>query len=232
MNAEKSNPMCIIPARGGSKRLPRKNLALLDGKSLLGWTIDAATQSGIFDTIWVSSEDPEVQSAAVDLGAKVLPRPAEFAGDRTTLVQLCEHIAREAATLHPAYDAMYVLLPTSPFRKAETIRNAWSAFLASNAETLLSVIPVPHPPQWSMSDEGGWLGSMFPDQYELPRMALKTAWRHEGGHAIAWLRAFREKPAFLGPRTLAFPVPLGESLDIDEPEDLEWAKYVLQRKTP
>jgi N-acylneuraminate cytidylyltransferase len=225
-----AKPLCLIPARGGSKRLPRKNIASLGGRPLLAWTLEAARESGIFDDLWVSSEEDEILRVAEDWGGRPLLRSPGLAEDGITVVQLCLSEIRRLALRGFNYSALYVLLPTSPFRRSEAIHRAWRAFLESGADALLSVVPLEHPPQWALMKIEGWLKPVFPESYELSRQALAQAYRHDGGHAIARIEKFLETKSFLNARTLAFPVAMEEGMDINEPEDLARAEYLLGKR--
>jgi len=220
--------LCIIPARGGSKRFSRKNQALLGGKPLLSWTIEAALESEIFDGVWISSEDEEMLSIGEKWGAIPIARPPELAGDEVTIVTLCLHLLNEFLYRSRQFNFLYVLLPTSPFRKSNTIRKAWQTFITSNADALMSVVRLEHPPQWALVQKEGWLAPLYPEEYELYRHALSPAFRHDGGHAITKVSSFLTHKAFLAPRTLAFPVPAEEAIDINEPVDIAWAEYLLE----
>ncbi len=225
-----TKPLCLIPARGGSKRLPRKNIVPFGGRPLLAWTLETARESGIFDELWVSSEEDEILKVAENWGGRPLLRSPGLAEDEVTVVQLCLSVLRQFDSQGLIYSGLYVLLPTSPFRRSETIRRAWWAFLESGADALLSVVPLEHPPQWALMKTEGWLKPVFPESYELSRQTLAQAYRHDGGHAIANIKKFRQSKSFFTHRTLAFPVEAKEAVDINEPEDLTWAEYLLGKR--
>jgi N-acylneuraminate cytidylyltransferase len=219
-------PVCVVPARGGSKRFPRKNVAELGGKPLLAWTVEAALAAGIFERVVVSSEDDEILACAAATGAETLRRDEALAGDRVgTLEVLLDAIERLGID-----DAAYLTLPTSPLRRPETFRAAWRRFVQSGAETLLSVIPFEYPPQWAFAVEDGRVVPFDAVQYELPRTALVPAWRHDGGHLVLDVASFLRRRSFMGPDTVAFPVEADEAVDVDGPEDLEWARFLLARR--
>ena len=222
-------PLCIIPARGGSKRLPRKNIIDLAGKPLLAWTIKPAFESALFDQVWVSTEDEEIRQVAEKWGARSLPRPAELAGDTITIVQLCLYILGQFEEKGQAYSSVYVLSPTNPFRTGGEIRAAWEAFQAAQADALLSVVPLEFPPQWSLVREGDWLRPWSPDTFETPRADLLPLYRPEGSYVIVRSRVLRERRSFMGARTLAYPVAASRAVDIDEPIDLSWAEFLLRQ---
>ena len=117
--------IALIPARGGSKRVPGKNVRPLKGHPLLFYTIAAAKESGIFSGIYVSSDDPRIYYMADARGATPVPRPPEFATDTSPDIEWIDHFFM---TTKSATDAFAILRPTSPFRSAETIRRAWAEF--------------------------------------------------------------------------------------------------------
>lgn len=229
MRGSINRPLCIIPARSSSRRLPHKNVTLLGGKPLLAWTIEAALGADLFDAVWVSSEDEQTLRIAEHWGGRPLLRRSELASDQVSVAQLCLHIIHDFATTKQDYSALYVLLPTSPFRRSKTILRAWSTFLESEADALLSVIPLEYPPQWAMIQTDGWLRPLYPLEHGLLRQSLVPTYRHDGGHAIADVEKFLQLETFLGPRTLAFPVAAEEAVDINEPLDLAWAEFLLQQ---
>src|SRR6266481_13566 len=125
----------IIPARGGSKRLPRKNLSDLGGKPLLKWTLDTAIESGIFTDLWVSSEDPEIGAVA---GKYWWKRPSELARDDTATLPVIMNVFENSDA-----DVVAVLQPTSPFRTVDDIKNSLDLLLKHNADFVTSVIEGP-----------------------------------------------------------------------------------------
>jgi N-acylneuraminate cytidylyltransferase len=226
MNKNHKRPLCFIPARGGSKRIPRKNITLLQGKPLIAWTIESAEQSKLFDKLYVSSEDDQILQVAEDWGACPIKRRSELADDRITLLELClEEVERICQVEN--YTDLYLLLPSSPLRKASTIRKAWKNYMHSDADTLLSVIPCEYPPQWALTVEENCITPLYPHDYQQLRQDLKSAFRHDGGHLIIKISWFLETKIFIGPKTLAFWSSLEESVDIDEPMDLLWAQFLL-----
>lgn len=222
-------PMALVPARGGSKRFPRKNLAMLGGRPLLAWTIERAMSSGIFDTVFVSSEDGDILETARRFGASVFERPEFLAGDLIPLEPVCLDAA--ARIEHLGYTDIFLLLPTSPFRTPESIRATWEEHLAMGSDSLMSVLACPHPPQWALRmREGRWLVPGDPENYHKERKALETLYRHDGAYNISRIESLRLSGSLAGPRTLAFPTPtLMESVDIDTPMDLAFAEFLLGR---
>ncbi len=221
-------PMCFIPARSGSKRLPRKNIADLDGIPLIAWTIKCAIDSEIFDDIYVSSEDKETLSIAKKWKANPVDRDKKLASDETTLLELClEEIPRIDSD--GKYTDLYLMLPTSPFRKAESVRRAWSEFITSEADTIMSIVPCSHPPQWSLKIKDEKVRPLLPDKYETNRYEVEKAYKHDGGHIITRISSLYEKRKFIVDNTIPFLVSEQEALDINEEVDMEWAKFIIER---
>ena len=230
MNTPRARPLCIVPARGGSKRFPGKNITGFGGKPLIAWTIEPALESGVFDDVWVSSEDDEILDVARQYGAAPLPRKASLAGDDITVAQLCRELLDEFAGNGKPFDAVYVLLPTSPFRQPDTIRRAWATFVAGDAGALLSVVVLEHPPAWALTLDGAILQPAVADEYAKPRGALQPCYRHDGAHAIARADYLRLHGDFLGLGTIALMSDELESVDINERIDLEWAEFLRTRR--
>jgi CMP-N-acetylneuraminic acid synthetase len=137
--------LALVPARGGSKRIPGKNTIALAGRPLIGWTIDAALRStSITDTV-VSTDDPVIAKAAIAEGARVpFMRPEALATDTAATVDVLLHALR---TLDADYQFICVLQPTSPLRRPEDIDGAVRLAVERNLDAVISVCPVEHPPE-------------------------------------------------------------------------------------
>jgi len=143
--------LAIIPARGGSKGVPRKNIKNLAGKPLIAYTISAAKESNCFESIIVSTEDKEIADIAQDLGAEVpFLRPADLAKDETPTLDAVIHVVTELESSGRYYDAVCVLQPTNPLRSSETIKEAQAHFEREEFDSLVTVRSVPHEynPHW------------------------------------------------------------------------------------
>jgi N-acylneuraminate cytidylyltransferase len=137
----KPSSVALIPARGGSKRVPGKNVRVLGGHPLIAYTIAPAIASGVFDAVIVSTDLPEIAEVARRYGAEVpFLRPAALAGDTSPDIEWVEHTLRTLADQGRSYDAFSLLRPTSPFRTPDTLRRAWAAFSADpRADSLRAV---------------------------------------------------------------------------------------------
>jgi N-acylneuraminate cytidylyltransferase len=165
----------VIPARGGSKGVPRKNLRTLLGRPLIAWSIDAARQARLIDRVVVSTEDAEIAEVARREGAEVLPRPAELATDTATTKAVLEHAV---AALSP--DELVVLQPTSPVRVGGLVDRAIERFLATGVDTLATGFMSFHY-EWTTMDN-------------MPRQQMTGFFYDDGNvyvHKASYLRAGR-----------------------------------------
>lgn len=223
-------PLCVIPARAGSKRLARKNVAPLGGRPMLAYTIAAARDSGVFADVYVSTEDAEIAALARDHGATVPGlRPTELAGDTVTNVAVCLHLADQLAAEGSPHDAVVCLQPSSPLRGAAHVRGAWQAFADQDVDFLVSVAPIdPHCYHWAMEEnEGNWR-MVFGDRYLAVRQTLPPVWRPNGAIKIARLEALRATGHFFGARLGAYPMPEEASVHVATATDLKLCEALLE----
>lgn len=224
----------LIPARGGSKGLPGKNIRPLAGVPLIGWTLRAAGQSGVLERVLVSTDSPEIAAVAGSLGAAVpWLRPAELAEDLSPSIDFVLHaLDRLKADEGWEPDAVMLLQPTSPFRSADSIRRAAEAFVAAGSDSLVSVSPVEtHPWSCYFLEADGRLKRAVPGAPEvLRRQDLPPSYAPDGSIYITTPRLLRERRGFLEPGTIAFLTPPGESADIDTEEDFARAEAAVRSR--
>ena len=122
----KTKCIAVIPARGGSKRVSRKNISLLNGKSLLWYSIDSANKSNIFDSIYVNSEDDEILNKAIEFGVKSYKRPEQLATDEASIIDVIKDMIVSLSLSDD--DVLCILLPTAPLRKSIDIKNGYDLF--------------------------------------------------------------------------------------------------------
>ena len=225
--------LAIIPARGDSKRIPRKNIALLDGKPLIQYTIEAARGCPLIDRIVVSTEDAEVAEVAKALGAEVpCLRPQELAQDNTYTLPVLQHMM---AYLQEEQDyqpwAVVTLQPTSPLRTSQHLTQAIELFLGDEqADSLVSVVQAPHNmiPQSLMKLEGPYLKNYLEQESLVLRSQDKPVLYARNGAAIYITRADKLKDYIFGGNTLHFIMPKMSSFDIDNLEDLKLIELLLK----
>ena len=223
-----SRPRCLIPARGGSKRLLRKNVAPLGGRPMLAWTIDAAAGSGVFDRILVSTEDPDIAATAETLGAEVPGlRRTELAGDTVTNVQVALDFAHRMDWAED--DAVVCLQPSSPLRTADHVRVAWETFVEGGFDFAVSVGPVdPHHFHWAMHEVDGRWQMVFGDRYLAVRQSLPPVYGPNGAIKIARIGALARQGDFFGTPLGVAVMPQAASLHVATPTDLKIAEALLE----
>lgn len=222
-------PVCIIPARGGSKRLPRKNIKTLAGKPLLGYAIEAAQESGVFDQVVVSSEDEEILTVAREYNAdQALERPDELATDTAQVKDVCVHHMQ-----HMDYDCFGLLLTTNPLRKPHHVREAFTVYKEKDCGGVLSLVPFSHPPQrsYQLTDQD-LVEPLFGYDYRARTQDLQDAYRHDGSMIFLNTKALLKSGEIIPEdvRLAPYIMPEKYSVDIDEEIDLEWAEFLLQRR--
>ncbi len=219
----------IIPARGGSKRVPRKNAADFLGRPILAWTVNAALESGLFDRVVVSTEDEEIGALAKAAGAELDVRRPELATDTATVAQVCTDFLdrQEAAGLD--YDRFCCLYATAPLRTAEDIRQVMALLEPGVCDWALAACGFDLPVSQALHrrTDGFW-EPRWPDLYEKPSREQEELLVDNGSTYAVTVSGFREH-GFVGPGLRLHVMPRSRSVDIDEPEDLELARYYGER---
>lgn len=219
----------LIPARGGSKGLPRKNVLDLCGKPMIAWTIEAALDSRHLDRVVLSSDDPEIMQTAAAHGCDVpYRRPHRLATDNATTIDVALH----AADLLPGYDVLVILQPTSPLRTAEDIDGTLRGLAATRAPSCVSVTEPEKSPYWSYGlDQRGRLQPLVDAQLARQRRQdLPTAYVLNGAVYAARIPWLRQQRAFVGPGTVAHVMPHARSLDVDTLVDLKISSVLIQEQ--
>ena len=221
--------MALIPARGGSKGVPRKNLRMLAGKPLIAWTIEAAKSSQYIDEVVLSSEDDEIIQTARAWGcATPFVRPAVLAGDEVSAVLPVLHAIQE----FPGFDYVVLLQPTSPLRLPADIDACIEQCLQANANACVSVAKPDKSPYWMMQlDERarmvpvlGW-NPQYRQRQDLPEVFALN-----GSIYVAKCDWLSVSETFLTEDTLAYEMPRHRSVDIDTELDLIVAEAILRNR--
>ena len=210
--------VALIPARGGSKRLPRKNIAKVGNVPMLAHPIMAARASGLFDHIYVSTEDREIAEIASQYGAEVIERPMQIAEDRSTVVEVCLH----ALETIPGIDLMCCIYATAVLLAPETLVSAY-ALLDSEPEAdfVMGVSEYEHPPVQALKkDDNGYLSYQWPEWRGIQSQFQPHLTVSNGTFYWARRHALLEEKTFYGHRLKGFVVPSGQVSDIDTQDDL------------
>jgi len=223
-------PLCVIPARAGSKRLPFKNGRDLLGRPMLEYTIAAANDSGVFADVYVSTEDATLARIAQAAGARLHDRSLELAGDMVAATDVCLDLASARERDGDRFDAIVCLQPSSPLRTADDVRTSWRCFVESNASFLVSVTPIdPHYFHWAVhqSPEGWKL--FFGDRFLAERQLLPPVFRPNGAIKIGRTSAIRTAGHFFGTPLEVYVMPEERSVHVAEQCDFDRAELLLQK---
>lgn len=228
--------LAIIPARGGSKGVSRKNIRLLGGKPLIAWTIEAARGARSLDRVVVSTDDDEIASISRRYGAEIpFMRPAELAADDTPTLPVLRHAVERLKAEEGCYapDAVMTLQPTSPLRTADHIDDAAALFRSDpSADSLVSCIRVPHiyhPRSVMRHGENGYLVSYLRDEM-LTRRQEKDPVYARNGPAICITRTERLGEFVFGGRLIGYEMDEISSVDIDDLDDFARAERMLSER--
>lgn len=226
------NVLGLIPARGGSKGIPRKNLSLLGGRPLIAWTIEAARAAKNLHRVVVSTEDTEIAAAAASAGAEVpFLRPGEIASDSATAFPVIRHAFETLAAAGWHADAVVYLQPTSPFRSSAAIDRAVALLADDRCDTAVSVMAVPHnmTPVSLMRATGDFIEFMAsPEERRFRRQEKPQLLARNGPAVLALTReTILVTKELYGPRIKAVQMGTLESHDIDTPIDLAIAEALV-----
>lgn len=208
----------IIPARGGSKGLHKKNIKSLLGIPLIGWTIKEAQKSKCIDRLILSSDDQEIISISKKYGLEVpFLRPSKLAQDDTIPMEVTLHALKQC----PGFDIVVALQPTSPLRKVEDIDGAIRKMIDSGAPACVSVTFPDKSPYWMFKiDEQERLVSLFPqNKIAKNRQDLPLAYALNGAVYTARIDWIKTKKNFITNETICYPMPRLRSFDIDDEDD-------------
>lgn len=225
-----NKPLCIIPARGGSKRFPRKNTALFQGKPLVGIATEKAKESRVFALVCVSSDDDDIMRMGKEYGADVLHRrPENLARDGIQLSDVCKNVLEYFASEGKHFDAFAVLTPMNPLRALEDIARAAALLQETGADTVLSLARHTHSPQRALAVRNNRIEQYFPDEELEKYETEEQLYYHDAAILFARTKPFIEKSSFFGSNVAPYFTPPERSVNIDYPIDLAWAEFLLSR---
>jgi len=218
--------IAIIPARGGSKRLPRKNIIDFNGLPMITWTIQAAQKSNCFERIIVSTEDAEIAAIASDAGAEVSNRPHKLATDSTRVVDVCLELLNITEKQGQLYKQFCCLYATAPLRTAEDIRATMDLIEPGKCDFSMAVTTYDVPAYQSLKkNKDGSLSPMWPELINLREDQIGELVVDNGSTYAADVSAFRKCCSFYGSNLRGHLMPRSRSVDINVAEDYELAKY-------
>jgi CMP-N,N'-diacetyllegionaminic acid synthase len=226
--------LAIIPARGGSKRLPRKNILELSGKPLIAWTIEAALGSKYIDHVVVSTEDKKIASISKEYGADVpFVRPDKLATDESASVDVVLHTIKYLKEIGKLYDYIILLQPTSPLRTSKNINESIELLQDRHCDAVISVCETEHSPLWCNTIPSDDDLSNFLDSSVLNKKSqdLKQYYRLNGSIFLCKTDRFEEESTFfLKSDCFAYKMHQDKSVDIDNQLDFNFASLLIDRK--
>lgn len=223
--------MSIIPARGGSKGVPKKNIRLIAGKPLIHYTIRASLESKYINHTVVSTDNNDIASIAKSEGATVIKRPDEISRDDSPTMDVILH-ALEQCEIQGIHPAIVVLLqPTSPLRTSSDIDAAVELYQQCECDSVISIVEANHPPQWNMVIDGSYLQPLFDQKsFKLRRQDLPKTYLPNGAIYIASVATLIKNHSFDCQKTKPYIMSAEKSIDIDNEFDLYLAETIIKWK--
>ena len=226
--------LAIITARGGSKRIPKKNIRPFLGKPIIAYSIEAALKSRIFDEVMVSTDSQEIADVAIKYGAKVpFFRSAKNSDDHSTTAEVIEEVLLEYQKQYKEYDYVCCLYPTAPFITKERLKEAWQLLKQEHADSVLPVVPFSHPIQRSFKiDSDQNLKMNWPENVNARSQDLPSAYHDVGQFYFIDVKKFLIQKKMFMNNILPIIISELEAQDIDNEEDWQIAelKYKLKHK--
>ena len=224
--------LAVIPARGGSKGLPRKNIKLFLDRPLIAWTIEAAKASKYIDKTIVSTDDQNIAKVSRRYGAEIpFLRPKRLSRDSSSSEDVAIHSIESFRNKGINFDIIVLLQPTSPLRRSDHIDSALNILEHQDCDAVISVCePAHHPLKSFKPDEHGFLIGLVESEHCFsPRQQLPKALIPNGAIFLIKSKVFNKYKSFLPPRTLPFVMPGKESIDIDGIDDLDYVSFLLSK---
>lgn len=222
--------IAVITARGGSKRIPRKNIREFCGKPILAYSVEAALKSGIFDTVMVSTEDQEIAETAKRYGAEVpFLRNSRTAGDFVPTKDVLREVLEEYRSRGEQYDVLCCIYPTAPFVTAARLREAARLLEENGADSVLTVARFSFPPQRCVVIQDGFLQFKWPENAQVRSQDLEPYYHDAGQFYCLNVESFLAQDVLVMRKTVPLILPEMEIQDIDTEEDWKIAelKYRL-----
>ncbi|OVE76450.1 hypothetical protein BVX97_01020 [bacterium E08(2017)] len=223
----------VIPARGGSKGIPGKNIKNLAGKPLIAYTIETALAANMITDVVVSTDSEEIQNIALQYGAQApFLRPDELATDKALAIPTIQHAVTEMEKLkNITYDAIIMLQPTTPLKTASDLDEALGALVNSDAEGVISVVNVDnwHPMKMKVIDNGLLLDYKKPPTENPPRQTLPPVFMVNGAIYATKRDVFMNDSSFMGKKCLPYEMPPERSVNIDTEADFLVAEYYMKK---
>jgi pseudaminic acid CMP-transferase len=228
--------VAIIPARGGSKRIPRKNIKEFCGKPMIAWSIEAAMESGCFDRVIVSTDDEDIAAVARQHGAETpFMRPAQLSDDYTGTIPVIRHAVEWLADNGCAVSQACCIYATAPFVSPEDLKRGQQLLESEACSYAFSVTSYAFPIQRAIRITGGGRVAMFhPEHFQTRSQDLEEAWHDAGQFYWGTAQAWKEERLIFSEDAAPVTLPRHRVQDIDTPEDwvrAEWLFKAMQEQS-
>lgn len=222
--------IAIITARGGSKRIPKKNIKEFCGKPIITYSIEAALKAGCFDTVMVSTDSEEIAEIAKSYGAEVpFLRSEATSNDFATTADVLNEVIEQYSSKGEQFDLMCCIYPTAPFVTAEKLNKAINTLVKNNADSLMPVVAFSFPPQRGNVIRNGKLEYQYPEYSQMRSQDLEEVYHDCGQFYICKVNAFKESGKLVTGNTVPLIMPEEEVQDIDNLTD--WVLAEVKYKT-
>lgn len=223
--------IAIIPARGGSKGIIKKNIYPINGKPLLAYSIEASIKSGVITKTIVSSENEEILNVAKQYGAEVIIRPKELATDLTPSEPVIEHVIKSLQSKNENFDILVLLQPTSPLRDYLDVKQSLELFINSGASSLISVYELCHTPfkAFKLNNKGFLAGLVDNETPFMRRQDLPITYMPNGAIYITFCNLFLKTKSLFSDKTIPYIMDEKKSMDVDTEDDIEKIKPFLEK---
>ena len=226
--------LAIIPARAGSKRIPKKNIRPLNGKPLIQWTIEAALSVSTIDKVLVSSDSESIVNLSRGIGAEApFLRPSSLSCDKATTIDVVEHALSFYELQSRKFDTVVLLQPTSPLRNADHISRALNLFFEKHAHSVISVSECEHTPLWSntLPNDVSMTDFLTDSVVNMRSQDLPTYYRLNGAIYISKVDVIKRERRFISnTRSFAFIMEKESSIDIDTEIDFLVATHLMEAR--
>lgn len=222
--------IAIITARGGSKRIPKKNIKEFCGKPIIAYSIEAAIKAGCFDTVMVSTDSEEIAYISKQYGAEVpFLRSSHTSNDYSTTSDVIYEVLDMYANAGRDYDVFCCLYPTAPFITDIKLKHAYDIFIKSDADSLVPVVPFSFPPQRGNIIRNGRLQYQYPSFSQVRSQDLEIIYHDCGQFYMSRTNSFKVKGKIMTDNVIPLILPIEEVQDIDNMSD--WALAEMKYKT-
>ncbi len=212
--------IAIITARGGSKRIPRKNIKHFCGKPIIAYSIEAAIHSGVFDEVMVSTDDNEIAEISKSYGAKVpFMRSEKTSDDFATTADVIKEVLTNYKSIGTEFDNFCCIYPTAPFVTPEKLKNAYEMLLKEDAYSVMTVVQYSYPPQRSLSIENGHIVMNYPEYNRARSQDLSPIYHDCGQFYFVKSNDFLNGGEMIGENTIPLIIEELEVQDIDTIQD-------------